>query len=85
MMAVDEAKLDELYHELLRMEPDMMLEDKRLRKISQRVRSKERKENQEIRLLRESRRGELLQNASSIFSGQVISPRAREEGKFCPL
>lgn len=67
MMAVDEAKLDELYQEALHMERDIILEDERLRKISERARLKERKENQEIRLLRESRRAELLESASSIF------------------
>lgn len=67
MMAVDKAKVDELYQEVLRMEPDMMLEDERLREISERARLKERRKNQEIRLLRESRRDKLLENASSIF------------------
>jgi hypothetical protein len=67
MLAKDEARLEELYQQVLHMEPDMMLEDERLRKISERARLKERKENQEIRLLRESRRAELFESASSIF------------------
>lgn len=67
MIAIDEAKLDELYQQVLQIETDMMLERERLKKISERSRLKERKGNQDIRVLRENQRAELLESGSNIF------------------
>lgn len=81
MVALDEARLDEVYQKALRIEKDMMLEDERLREISERAQLKERKEYQEIRLLRESRRAELFESASSILqwaSDFATSPKGRK-------
>jgi hypothetical protein len=81
MIAIDEARLNELYQEVLRMEPDMMLEDERLREISERARLKERRDNQQIRALRQSQWAQLVESASSIlqwtrdFAG---SPKGRK-------
>lgn len=67
MVAIDEARLNHLYQEVQQIETDMMLEREGLEKLSQAARLKVRKENQEIRALRESQRDELLESASNIF------------------
>ena len=67
MLAIDGTKLDNLYQQVLQIEPDMVLESERLEKLSQAARLGLRKKKQEIRALRESRRDELLESASSIF------------------
>jgi len=67
MLAIDEAKLDNPYQQVLQIETDMMLENERLEKLSEVTRLKLRKESQEIRALRESWRAQLLESANSIF------------------
>lgn len=81
MLEIDEARLDELYTKALHIEPDMVLETERLEKLTEGVRLKLRKENQEIRALRKSRRAQLVQAASTIFDwlrDLAESPKGRK-------
>jgi len=46
MVALDEARLDEVYQKALQIEKDMVLEDERLESLTHDVRLKLKKENQ---------------------------------------
>lgn len=81
MLAIDEAKLDNLYQQVLQIETDMMLEREGLEELSRVARLKVRRGNQAIRTLRESQRDELLECARSIFqwvSDFAGSPKGRK-------
>lgn len=81
MLTKDEARLDELYRRCLYIEKDMVLEDERSESKSERARLRERRENQEIRTVRENRRVEMLESAGSIFewvSDFAGSPKGRK-------
>jgi len=80
MLAIDEAKLDNLYQQVLQIETDMMLESEKSGELYKAVRLKVRRENQEIRALRESRRDELLESASS--NGGALRSQREEKPSF---
>ncbi len=68
MVAIDEAKLDQVYQKLLQSEKDIATENETLRRLGRDSRRMLRKQNEERRALREERYSELIQAAGSIFS-----------------
>lgn len=81
MVAIDEARLNDLYQEVLQIETDMLQEREGLEELARAARLKVKRGNQEIRALRESQRGELFECARSIFqwvSDFAESPKGRK-------
>ena len=67
MISIDEAKLDQVYQKVLRLEEGAAAEAEAYRQVDRDHRRKLRKQRLEREVLREKRRPELMQAAGSIF------------------
>ena len=67
MLDRDRARLDGLYDDFLQIEKDIILHAAQIKEQSKNGRRRIKEENKRVQALRESRREELLQSASSLF------------------